>query len=168
MATPRKKPEDRKKLGRPTKFNAEVAAEIFAMAKLGKTDKEMVAAMGIDESTLTHWKKERPDFFTSLKDAKALADDQVERSLFERALGYSHPAVKINQFEGDPVITPYIEHYPPEVTACIFWLKNRRPDKWRDKVEMNVTTDFAQKLIKARERALARRKAGSGSRRRAA
>lgn len=168
MATKRKKAEDRKKMGRPTKFTPEIATRIFELAKLGKTDEEMAAAMKVTRQTLDNWKVARPDFFAALKGAKAMADDQVERSLFERALGYSHPAVKINQFEGVPVITPYIEHYPPDPTSAIFWLKNRRPDKWREKVDMNVTTDFAQKLIKARERARSRRQPPAGSRRRAA
>lgn len=155
-------------VGRPTKFTPQVAGALFELAKLGYTDKEMAAAIDVAESTLNEWKKERPDFFEQLKGAKAIADDQVERSLFERATGYNHAAVKIQQYEGTPVITPFVEHCPPDVEAQRFWLKNRRPDKWRDKVEMDVTTDFAQKLIRARERHLAKRKAsGTGTRRRA-
>lgn len=82
--------------------------------------------------TLNAWKADYPAFLKSLKRAKAEADQRVEHSLYRRALGYSHDAVKILQNEGEPVIVPYVEHYPPDTVACIFWLKNRQPQQWRD------------------------------------
>jgi hypothetical protein len=59
---------------------------------------------------------------------------RVERSLYERANGYSYDAVKIFMPANrkKPVYAPYVEHVPPDVTACIFWLKNRDPQHWRD------------------------------------
>jgi len=64
---------------------------------------------------------------------KAASDDKVERSLFARATGYSYEAVKIfHTKEGKTVKVPYTQHVPPDVTAQIYWLKNRRPDRWRD------------------------------------
>jgi hypothetical protein len=61
------------------------------------------------------------------------ADDRVERSLYNRAIGYSYDAVKIFcSRDGEIIEAPYVEHVPPDVTACIFWLKNRRPQDWRD------------------------------------
>ena len=61
----------------------------------------------------------------------------MERSLFQRAVGYSHKAVKIFMPQGRdaPVYADFIEHFPPDPTSMIFWLKNRQPDKWRDKRE---------------------------------
>ena len=57
----------------------------------------------------------------------------IERSLYARATGYSYDAVKIFHTKDSKVIkVPYTEHVPPDVTAQIFWLKNRRPDRWRD------------------------------------
>jgi hypothetical protein len=68
--------------------------------------------------------------------AKSVADDRTERSLYMRANGYSHPAVKfmtVSDEHGTHIETlHYIEHYPPDSTALCFWLKNRRPDRWRD------------------------------------
>jgi hypothetical protein len=61
------------------------------------------------------------------------ADDRVERSLYNRAIGYSYDAVKIFcDKNGKVTRVPCREHVPPDVTACIFWLKNRNPAKWRD------------------------------------
>ena len=59
---------------------------------------------------------------------------RVKRSLYARAVGYNYEAVKIFMPANreKPVIVPYIEHVPPDVTACIFWLENRDPQHWRD------------------------------------
>jgi len=84
------------------------------------------------------WKKEHPQFSESLNKGKEEPDDQVERSLFERATGYvNKDAVKIFMPANaeEPVYAPYEEHVAPDVTAQIFWLKNRRPDRWRDRQE---------------------------------
>ena len=62
------------------------------------------------------------------------ADDRVERSLYHRAVGYSFESEKIFHHQGEVVRVPIIEHVPPDVGAAMSWLKNRRPDKWRDKV----------------------------------
>jgi hypothetical protein len=66
----------------------------------------------------------------------------VENSLYERATGYSYNAVKIVLPYGsrEPVYAPYTEHVPPDVTACIFWLKNRDPGKWRDAWQLEHVT----------------------------
>jgi hypothetical protein len=73
-------------------------------------------------------------FSGALKVGKNEADDRVERSLYQRAVGYTYDAVKIFMPAGAkaPIYAPYVEHVPPDVTAVIFWSKNRRPDRWRD------------------------------------
>lgn len=60
-------------------------------------------------------------------------------------MGYSHEAVKIFMPSGAsaPVYAPYVEHVPPDVTACIFWLKNRRPQEWRDQRDLTVKHDYS-------------------------
>lgn len=72
-----------------------------------------------------------------------MADAKVVASLYKRANGYSHPALDIRTVDGEVVETEYTKHYPPDTVACIFWLKNRRPDLWRDRKEFehkgNVT-----------------------------
>lgn len=123
------------KVGRPTKFTPEILAQAEKLAKLGLTDVEMADVFGVTEQTFNNWKKSQPDFFESLKNGKALADANVAESLYHRALGYSHPAVKIMTAGGAIEQVPYTEHYPPDTAAAIFWLKNRQPRKWRDKQE---------------------------------
>jgi hypothetical protein len=74
---------------------------------------------------------------------------RVERSLYHRAVGYNYEATKIFMPAGHakPVYAPYIGHVPPDVTAGIFWLKNRDPEHWRD--VKNVTHVLAKYIISA-------------------
>jgi hypothetical protein len=60
--------------------------------------------------------------------------------LFQRAIGYEADAIKIFQHEGKEVIVPYRERIAGDVTAAIFWLKNRKPEVWRDRKEVDQRT----------------------------
>jgi hypothetical protein len=135
------KTQTKNKVGRPSKFdqlNIEMLRKLYVR---GFTDLEVCKLLKIDESTLTKWKQNKPDFFTSLKEWKQEADQTVEIALFERAQGYSHPEDKIFQYEGKAIIVPTTKIYPPDPTSMIFWLKNRQPDKWRDKQEIEHSGD---------------------------
>lgn len=121
--------------GRPTKFNAGYVRQAELLARKGCTDPEVAAFFDVALSTVSLWKLKHPEFSDALKLGKAEADERVERALFERATGYQHPDVHVSNFQGEVTITPLMKHYPPDATAMIFWLKNRRPDLWRDKPE---------------------------------
>lgn len=161
MATSKKKVSKKKvggKTGRPSKFDKIDKAQIEKLARKGWTDAEMADFHGVTDRTWDNWKKAHPEFFRSLKDWKAEADEKVERSLFERAAGYTHPEEKIFQHEGRVVRAETTKHYPPDSTAMIFWLKNRRPEDWRDKHEVSHPIDEAG-LDEVGEAILARMKA---------
>lgn len=119
-------------IGRPATYVPAYADTAEKLSRLGATDMEIAEFFEVDVRTIYRWKVMYPDFCQALKAGKDAADDRVERSLYQRALGYSHPAVKLFQFEGSVVEAPYTEHYPPDTTAAIFWLKNRRRADWRD------------------------------------
>jgi hypothetical protein len=82
-----------------------------------------------------------PQFGDALKVGKKEADERVERSLYQKAVGYSFDSVKIFMPAGAkaPIYAPYIEHVPPSDVACIFWLKNRDPANWRDAWQVEHT-----------------------------
>lgn len=122
--------------GRPSKYRSEMIEQARKLATLGATDREMADFFEVSESTFYLWKLEHPELSEALKQSKEAADERVEHSLYRRALGYSHDAVKIVQVGGEVVNAPYVEHYPPDTTAAIFWLKNRRPKEWRDRQEL--------------------------------
>jgi hypothetical protein len=83
-----------------------------------------------------------PEFVAALKLGKKESDERVERSLYNRAIGYSYDAVKIFLPYGSttPIYAPYVEHVPPDTTAAIFWLKNRDPARWRDAWQLEHIT----------------------------
>lgn len=137
--TKRKDPADLQKRGRHSKYDPKFVKQAEQLCSLGATDAEMADFFEVSVVTLNAWKIEHPEFLKSIKDAKEVADNRVERSLYQRAVGYTFDAVKIQQFQGEVIQTPYKEHVPPDTTAQIFWLKNRRKDQWRDKQDHEVT-----------------------------
>lgn len=117
------------------KYKPEYANIARKMCELGAIDKDIQEALGIVSSTFYKWRHDYPEFMQALKVGKETADDRVEMSLYKRAVGYGQESVKIFQFQGEPIVVPYTENIAPDPTSCIFWLKNRRPDKWRAQPE---------------------------------
>jgi hypothetical protein len=124
--------QDKPKIGAPSSYKAEYAEQARKLCELGATDKEISDFFEISGATLYRWQGTYPAFREALKVGKEAADDRVERSLYHRANGYTYDAVKILTVKGEVQKVPYREHVPPDTTACIFWLKNRRKDAWRD------------------------------------
>src|SRR5579862_7110814 len=116
-------------VGRPTKFDASFVQKAKDYASDGLTDEELSELLGISRTTLWTWKTRHPEFANALKAGKSVADDRVEDSLYHRAVGYTFDAERIQVLrDGAVVRVPYREHVPPDTTAAIFWLKNRRPE----------------------------------------
>lgn len=121
-----------------SKYKPEYDELAYNYALLGVTDKQLAEFFDVSEVTINEWKKVHPSFLKSLKDGKSIADAQVAKSLFKRALGCSHPETKIATRDGQITDTLDVEkHYAPDPTAAIFWLKNRQPEIWRDKKEVS-------------------------------
>ena len=109
-------------------------------ARDGLTDEQISENMGLVSSTLYRWKNEYKEISEALKKGKEVVDRQVENALLKRALGYSYEEVTKEICENPETgnlemeITKKVKkEVVPDTTAQIFWLKNRRPDKWRDK-----------------------------------
>ena len=121
--------------GRPTRYREEYCDQAYRLCLLGYTDKELADFFGVKEQTINNWKHAHKEFFESLKAGKAEADSHVIDSLYKRATGYEHDEVHFTAHDGKVIQTPYKKHYSPNPTSMIFWLKNRQPEKWRDKQE---------------------------------
>ena len=134
------------KVGRPTDFREEYIEQVYKLALLGLTDKEMADIFNTSEQTFNAWKHAHPEFLESLKKGKDLADSKVASRLFERAMGYEHDSEEIKVLS-DPESGSYVKRvpvrkiYPPDPTSAIFWLKNRQPRIWRDKQEVDNKHD---------------------------
>lgn len=125
------------KTGRPSLYRPEFPAQAAKLCDLGATDADLADFFKCDIRTIYRWMVTFPEFCHAVKDAKANLDARVERSLYQRAMGYTFDAVKILMPKGaqEPLYAPYREHVPPDTTAMIFWLKNRQKERWRDKTE---------------------------------
>ena len=122
--------------GRPTSYKPEYCEQAVKLSKMGATDVEMADFFEVAISTLNLWKIKHTEFSESLRVGKEIADKRVVDSLYQRAMGYTHPDVDIRVVEGAIVKTDLVKHYPPDTTAMIFWLKNRDPSNWRDKTDI--------------------------------
>jgi hypothetical protein len=137
--------------GRPSKYKPAFCKQAKTLSKMGATDFELAQFFDISVPTLHTWMHTHPKFLSSIKLGKAPGDKRVERSLFERANGYTYASEELFQVDhteeipnADPALPPTIirtkkiirvpilKHVPPDTTAQIFWLKNRRKDRWRD------------------------------------
>jgi hypothetical protein len=142
--------------GRPSKYREDFPRRAFKLCLLGATDAQLADFFEVHIDTIEEWKKVHPEFSEALKAGKEEADSKVAKSLYRRALGYSHKAVKIvaDAKTGTEHIVPYTEHYPPDTTACIFWLKNRQPRQWRDRVEHAMTKNDVREFSDEELRAM--------------
>ena len=117
-------------------------------ARDGLTDEQLAEKIGIAVSTLYDWKNKFLDISEALKKGKEIVDMEVENALLKRALGYSYTEVMTEESTEGTKRRETVKFIPPDTTAQIFWLKNRRPDKYRDKPEPQGDSEA---LKKARE-----------------
>lgn len=134
---------------------------IEGWARDGLTDEQIAQNMGIHVATLYRWQEKYSDICDALKRGKAPIDQKVENALLKRAIGYQYEEIvtDVEEYptslvdENGDVITKSIKKTRtilktalPDTTAQIFWLKNRRPDRWRDKPITAEDTSTMEKL----------------------
>ena len=138
--------------------------KIEGWARDGLIDEQIAANIGISRSTLNAWKDRYSDISGALKKGKEVVDRQVENALLKRALGYEYQEVK-EKFEGDVMTERTVtkKEVAPDVTAQIFWLKNRKRETWTDRqnIEISQPIDDSIKEMEAYFEQL--KESGSGS-----
>lgn len=113
-------------------------------ARDGMTDEEIAKKVGVARRTLLKWKDLHPEIATALAQGKEYVDREVEETLHKRAMGYEYEEtettieVKPNG-EKQQRIKKVKRQVPPDTTAMIFWLKNRKPNEWRDRYDNNIS-----------------------------
>lgn len=121
---------------------------VAGWAQEGLSEEQIAKCMGISRSTLSEWKKRFPDIADNLKKSKQLADVKVENALFKRAVGYAYDEITYER-KRDPTTGEYkkievkrvTKEVQPDVAAQIFWLKNRRPERWKDRIQADISTE---------------------------
>lgn len=146
---------NRKKVSRMAKgkyeewLEPEGLLKIEGWARDGLTEEQIAYNMGINRRTLTEWKSKYDPISHVLKRGKEVVDRQVENALLKRALGYEYEEVtqEFNEETGKLQVTKVVnKQVAPDTTAQIFWLKNRKPDEWREKKDVDVTVQKSEKL----------------------
>lgn len=122
--------------------------KIEGWARDGLVDKQIAENIGITEQTLNVWKKEYPSFSEALKKGKEVVDRQVENALLKRALGYSYDEITN---EGGVETKRVTKEVAPDVTAQIFWMKNRMPDKYREKQSIELSKPIDESVREMEE-----------------
>jgi hypothetical protein len=141
--------------GRPTTYapdNAEIAR--YA-CMLGATNDTLAGRFGVCRRTIDNWIATITEFSDAVRQGREVADESVVSALFARATGMEQKVTKAFCHGGQPVMANYTVHLPPDVRACIFWLRNRRPEQWRENrplVAEEDRRDWVSELEAASER----------------
>jgi len=130
-----------KKNGRPTKYQKQYDEQARKLCLMGHTDAQLADFFGVVESSINKWKLDHPSFSESLKAGKVMADANVTASLYERAVGYSHTETKVFNNQGEILTHDVKKIYPPDPISIKYWLNNRQPGIWREKVEQSNGDD---------------------------
>lgn len=146
----------RKKRGRKTLFRAVMIKEAEKLAGLGHTLQEIASFWGVSKRSLERWSNRYPEFCRAIKDGRIRADVAVEMSLYKRAMGYTYTEYHFREtviIEGPKAgqriryaDKEVIKTMAPDITAGIFFLKNRRPDLWRDMRDLGIFDELGKPL----------------------
>jgi hypothetical protein len=137
--------------GRPSVYIDEYANQVHKLCLLGATDAQIAEFFSVSETTINNWKLAYPEFLESIRAGKRVADAEVAASLFNKAKGavyqtsqpfkikrvtYDEKGKRSGETE-EVVSIPVTVVEAPDTKACSFWLMNRQPESWREKVDVN-------------------------------
>lgn len=125
-------------------IESEGLLKIEGWARDGLTNEQIAGNMGISRETLNQWSKKYPDISDALKKGKEVVDRQVENALLKRALGYEYDEITMEYGKETKRVTKQVA---PDVTAQIFWLKNRKPEQWRDKRDIEHSGEIGRGVV---------------------
>lgn len=122
-------------------YKKEYAAQAYKLTLLGARLSDMADFFGVSERAVDKWMNERPEFSAKVKEARIIADAEVAESLYKLATGFIRDEIELKVVSdggGVSVVeqVPVKRYYPPNVKAALTWLKNRHPDKWKDRMEV--------------------------------
>ncbi|HDW3057415.1 TPA: hypothetical protein RMI67_005227 [Bacillus cereus] len=130
--------------------------QIEGWARDGLIDEQIAHNMGVTRVTLHNWRKKHPIMDQAVRRGKEVVDREVENALFKRATGYTYEEVTVerqqNEDDCESVETKRVKRQvPPDSTAIIFWLKNRKPQAWRDRREIDHSGEMKQTVVERKD-----------------
>ena len=123
--------------GQPARYKPEYRELARKYCLLGATNEELGGFFGVTRRTIDNWIANVPEFAASVREGRAFADAKVARCLYERAVGYEYTAKRSVLHQGKELTLTNVVHLPPDIRACIFWLRHRRPANWREQAEVS-------------------------------
>jgi len=118
--------------GRPTAYRPDFCDQARNYCLLGATNEELGEFFGVTRRTIDNWIAGQPDFEAAVKSGRLVADSKVACGLYARATGYERKVKRTALYRGEPKDFETNVYFPPDTQACIFWLRNRRRQTWRD------------------------------------
>ncbi|MCZ0926469.1 hypothetical protein [Vreelandella janggokensis] len=129
--------------GGSTKYHPAFPDLAYKHCLLGATPADVATLLRVSEQTIYNWMSAHPEFGIAMEEGRGVADANVASSLYKRATGFTHRATKVFQYKGVPVVVPYTEVVHPDTSAATFWLTNRQPEQWKNKVEVEEKPTIA-------------------------
>jgi hypothetical protein len=141
--------------GRPTLYRPDYCELARNYCLLGATNEDLGGFFEVTSRTIDNWIAAHPEFARAVREARALADARVARCLYQRAVGHEHKIERTVWHLGKERTADDTLYYPPDVRACIFWLRNRQPQLWggRAKAPAEDQDELIAALDAAGERA---------------
>ena len=145
--------------GRPTTYKPENAEVARHACMLGATNEALAGRFEVCRRTIDNWIATIPEFSDAVRHGREVADVSVVSALFARATGMEQKMTKVFCHRGQPVTANYTVQLPPDVRACIFWLRNRRPGQWRE--NRPLVEEVEEEWVREFEEASARERLAS-------
>lgn len=141
--------------GRPTSYQPEHPDLARRLCQLGGTNDELASFFEVSRSTIDEWLRVHPEFADAVRRGRDVIDMAVAEKLLSRAMGYTHEGKKYQLHRGEEKEVRHVVHYPPDVQACVFWLRNRRRRYWQERAEPPAESGLTlSELEEASQRAL--------------
>ena len=128
--------------GRPTLYKTEYRELAHNYCLLGATNEALGNFFGVSRRTIDNWIAEYPEFAAAVHEGRAAADARVVRALYERAVGYRCETARTVLHDGGEKVLTNVVRYPPDTSACIFWLRNRQRQHWHERRQEPVDDGY--------------------------
>ncbi len=127
------------------KVNEPLCARLIS---IGATERQMAEFFRVKVEVMVEYLKLNPGLVRGVELNEELMSDKAERALWERGVGFSHPDVHISNYEGIITITPITKIYPPDPVSLKEWLHNRRPSRWKQKLDMAHSGNINARIMR--------------------